>query len=41
VPQYFEPAYIAGLTLTPSDASSLYGGLVPLVALYKIDYPNG
>lgn len=40
-PQYFEPAYIAGLTLTPSDASSHYGGLVPLVALYKIDYPDG
>ena len=41
VPQYFETAYIAGLTLTPSDASSHYGGLVPLVALYKIDYPDG
>jgi dolichyl-diphosphooligosaccharide--protein glycosyltransferase len=41
VPQYFEPAYIAGLTLAPSDASSLYGNLVPLVALYKIDYPDG
>jgi dolichyl-diphosphooligosaccharide--protein glycosyltransferase len=40
-PQYFEPAYIAGLTLTPSTASSNYGGLVPLVALYKIDYPEG
>lgn len=37
---YFEPAYIAGLTLTPSAASS-YGNLVPLVALYKIKYPDG
>jgi dolichyl-diphosphooligosaccharide--protein glycosyltransferase len=40
-PQYFEPAYIAGLDLEPTDASSLYGSLVPLVALYKIDYPDG
>jgi len=41
VPLYFTPAYIAGLDLTPSDASSLYGGLVPLVALYQINYPSG
>jgi hypothetical protein len=41
VPQYFVPAYIAGLTLTSSDASTYYGGLVPLVALYKIEYPEG
>jgi len=40
-PQYFEPAYIAGLTLTPQVAASNYGNLVPLVALYKIDYPQG
>lgn len=39
-PQYFEPAYIAGLTVTPQDTSN-YGNLVPLVALYKIDYPDG
>ena len=39
VPQYFVPAYIAGLTLKSSDATSYYGGLVPLVALYKIEYP--
>jgi dolichyl-diphosphooligosaccharide--protein glycosyltransferase len=39
-PLYFTPAYIAGLTLTPTDASSNYGNLVPLVALYKIDYPD-
>jgi len=41
VPQYFVPAYIAGLTLTPSDASSKYGGLIPLVCLYEIKYPTG
>ncbi len=47
-PLYFTPAYIAGLNLAPSDAQSNYGNLVPLVALYKIDYtkynidyPNG
>jgi dolichyl-diphosphooligosaccharide--protein glycosyltransferase len=39
-PLYFTPAYIAGLDLTPSDAASYYGGLVPLVALYKINYPS-
>jgi dolichyl-diphosphooligosaccharide--protein glycosyltransferase len=41
VPPQFTPVYIAGLTLSPSDASSLYGGLVPLVALYQINYPSG
>ena len=41
VPAQFTPVYIAGLTLSPSDASSLYGGLVPLVALYQINYPDG
>lgn len=47
-PIYFEPAFIAGLNLAPTDAQSNYGGLVPLVALYKIDwtlykadYPDG
>jgi hypothetical protein len=40
VPQYFEPAYIAGLTLTATDASSYYGNLVPLVALYRVKYPD-
>jgi hypothetical protein len=40
-PQYFEPEYIAGLTLAPQDAISKLGNLVPLVALYKIDYPDG
>jgi dolichyl-diphosphooligosaccharide--protein glycosyltransferase len=41
VPQYFKPAYIAGLTLTPSYTGSNYGNLVPLVALYKVEYPEG
>jgi dolichyl-diphosphooligosaccharide--protein glycosyltransferase len=41
VPLYFKPAYIAGETLAPADANSKYGNLVPIVALYKIEYPNG
>jgi dolichyl-diphosphooligosaccharide--protein glycosyltransferase len=36
-PTYFSPAYIAGLELTPSE-SGKYGLLVPLVALYKINW---
>jgi dolichyl-diphosphooligosaccharide--protein glycosyltransferase len=46
-PIYFQEEFFAGLTLTPSEAESNYGGLVPLVCLYKInwqlyyqDYPN-
>ena len=39
-PKYFEEAYFAGLELTPSDVGSKYGGLVPLVCLYKINYPS-
>jgi dolichyl-diphosphooligosaccharide--protein glycosyltransferase len=39
-PIYFAEEYFAGLTLSPQDASSKYGGLVPLVALYKINYPD-
>ena len=37
-PSFFKVAYISGLELSYSDAASKYGGLVPLVALYKIDY---
>lgn len=40
VPMYFEEAYFAGLELTPSDANSKYGSLIPLVCLYKINYPS-
>jgi hypothetical protein len=36
-PTYFTPAYIAGLEISPS-ASGQYGLLVPLVALYKINW---
>ncbi|MGD0159978.1 MAG: STT3 domain-containing protein [Candidatus Bathyarchaeia archaeon] len=41
VPLYFTPAHISGLDLNPTDATDQYGGLVPLVALFKIDYPDG
>jgi dolichyl-diphosphooligosaccharide--protein glycosyltransferase len=37
-PTYFKVAYIAGLDLSPVDASAKYGGLIPLVALYEIDW---
>jgi dolichyl-diphosphooligosaccharide--protein glycosyltransferase len=37
-PQYFKEAYFAGVTLSPTDASSKYGRLVPLVCLYEIDW---
>ena len=39
-PIYFEEEYFAGLSLSASDASNKYGGLIPLVALYKINYPD-
>jgi len=39
-PKYFEEAYFAGLDLSPSDANK-YFGIVPLVCLYKINYPEG
>ena len=37
-PSYFTPAYIAGLEVDPSQSAQLYGGLIPLVALYKINW---
>jgi asparagine N-glycosylation enzyme membrane subunit Stt3 len=37
-PEYFKEAYFAGQDLTPLDASTKYGGLIPLVALYEIDW---
>lgn len=47
-PTYFDEAFFAGLNLTPNEAGSEYGGIVPLVCLYKIDwqkfytdFPNG
>ncbi len=36
-PIYFKEAYFAGLTLEPSETSK-YGGIVPLVCLYEIDW---
>jgi dolichyl-diphosphooligosaccharide---protein glycosyltransferase len=38
VPSYITPAYIAGMEVNPSTAYYQYGGLVPLVALYKINW---
>jgi len=37
-PNYFEEAYFAGLELDPYTASRNYGGIIPLVCLYKIDW---
>jgi hypothetical protein len=46
-PKYFMEEFFSGETLTPDESQSRYGGLVPLVCLYKIDwqkyyndYPN-
>jgi dolichyl-diphosphooligosaccharide--protein glycosyltransferase len=37
-PTYFKEAYFAGEELNPIDASAKYGGLIPVVALYEIDW---
>jgi asparagine N-glycosylation enzyme membrane subunit Stt3 len=37
-PEYFKEAYFAGENLNPIDAQAKYGGLIPLVALYEIDW---
>jgi dolichyl-diphosphooligosaccharide--protein glycosyltransferase len=37
-PTYFKEAYFAGEDLTLSDLFQVYGGLVPLVCLYEIDW---
>ena len=34
-PTYFTPAYFAGANAPPFE----YGGLIPIVAIYKINYP--
>jgi len=46
-PKYFKEEFFSGETLSQADSQSKYGGLVPLVCLYKIDwqqynqdYPN-
>ncbi|NWF87195.1 glycosyltransferase family 39 protein [Candidatus Bathyarchaeota archaeon] len=38
-PEYFKEAFIAGLSLKPEEAGK-YGNIIPLVALYKIQYPT-
>ena len=35
---YYTPEYLAGLEITPSQAAQQYGLLIPIVALYKINY---
>jgi len=37
-PEYFKEAYFAGEELNPIDAAGKYGGLIPVVALYEIDW---
>lgn len=37
-PTYFKEAFFSGKDLTPPDASNKYGGIVPLIALYKINW---
>jgi dolichyl-diphosphooligosaccharide--protein glycosyltransferase len=37
-PTYFKEAYFAGETLSPLEASTKYSGLIPIVALYEIDW---
>jgi len=39
IPVHFEEAYFAGLELTPEDAGKYYG-IIPLICLYKINYPS-
>jgi dolichyl-diphosphooligosaccharide--protein glycosyltransferase len=38
MPVYFKEAYFAGVDLLANDAKSKYGGIVPLVCLYEIDW---
>jgi dolichyl-diphosphooligosaccharide--protein glycosyltransferase len=37
-PEYFKELYFAGENLSLVDASSRYSGLIPIVALYEIDW---
>ncbi len=39
-PTYFKEAFFAGEELNPIDASAKYGGLIPVVALYEIDWDS-
>ncbi len=38
LPSYFTQVYISGVNTSPTTAYYNYGGLIPLVALYKINY---
>ena len=37
-PTYFKEAYFAGETLSLSEVATMYGGLIPMVCLYEIDW---
>jgi len=37
-PEYFKEAYFAGEELNAIEAAGKYGGLIPIVALYEIDW---
>jgi hypothetical protein len=37
-PTYFKEKYFAGENLNAIEAASKYGGLIPIVALYEIDW---
>ena len=39
-PVYFKEAFFSGMSLTAQEAASKYGGIVPLVCLYEIEYPT-
>jgi dolichyl-diphosphooligosaccharide--protein glycosyltransferase len=39
-PEYFKEAFFSGMSLTAQDSASKYGGIVPLVCLYEIEYPT-
>jgi dolichyl-diphosphooligosaccharide--protein glycosyltransferase len=39
-PTYFEEEYFSGENLSPIAASTSYGGIIPVVALYKIDWES-
>ena len=39
-PTYFKEAYFSGEELNPVAASTKYGGLIPIVALYEIDWDS-
>jgi dolichyl-diphosphooligosaccharide--protein glycosyltransferase len=39
-PVYFKEEFFSGETLTSTNAGNWYGGLVPLVCLYKIDWES-